>query len=300
MTSFFTFQDYRVNVKALPLPMKSIPKSSFLRYNSQQHQDYCSVLSYLPLLLGRHAAKIILVTANWEDLLLMVTNYQETSTSPPSGRRLALVVGVNGQPAPGRATLQYAVNDGQNMTQVLQQDYCGFELFRPPLLGDQATTSQVRDAVLDLAEHLQDDDLALFYFSGHAEAMLVEADLDDVYLVTHDFNTARVKRDKDAYLSLRWLRRILFEHDKASNILLILDCCYAGKFSDSAPDHYLDELQQRLRYYFAEPNSAESISSRCKPSSHSHRSQYRKRTEWTWATDRSYPNCIERQRWSSQ
>jgi uncharacterized caspase-like protein len=152
--------------------------------------------------------------------------------------------------------LQYAVNDGQNMAQVLQQDdCCGFELFRPPLLGDQATTSQVRDAVLDLAEHLQDDDLALFYFSGHAEAMLVEDDLDDVYLVTHDFNAARVKRDKDAYLSLRWLRRILFEHDKASNILLILDCCYAGKFSDSAPDHYLDDLQQRLRYYFAEPNS---------------------------------------------
>src|SRR5205807_4712406 len=47
----------------------------------------------------------------------------------------------------------------------------------------------------------------------------------------------------------------LFEHDKASNILLILDCCYAGKFSDSARDHYLDELQQRLRYYFTEPNS---------------------------------------------
>jgi uncharacterized caspase-like protein len=172
-----------------------------------------------------------------------------------SSKRLALVVGVNGQPVPSRATLKYAVNDGQDIVQVLQQDCCGFELFSPPLLGEQATTSQVREMVLDLADHLQEDDFVLFFFSGHAEAMLVEADLDDVYLVTYDFNAARVKRDRNAHLSLRWLRQMLFEHEKARSVLIILDCCYAGKFSDSAPNHYLDELQQRLQYYFAEPGA---------------------------------------------
>ncbi len=187
--------------------------------------------------------------------MLIVTERQESSTTPPSGRRLALAIGVNGQSVPERAALQYAVNDGQDMAQVLQQPYCGFELFHPPLLGEHATTSQVRDVVLDFADQLQEDDFGLFFFSGHAEAILGEADLDEVYLVTHDFNAARVKRDKNAYLSLRWLRQMLFEHEKAKSILLILDCCYAGKFHDSAPDLYLDELQQRLQYYFAEPGA---------------------------------------------
>jgi Caspase domain len=185
----------------------------------------------------------------------MSADPQETSTTSPSGRRLALIVGVNGQAVSGRAPLQYAVDDGRDMAQILQQACCRFELFRDPLLDEQATTSQVRDAVLDLANELQEDDFALFFFSGHAEAMVVDADLDDVYLVTYDFNTSRAKRDKNAYLSLRWLRRILFEHEQAGSILLVFDCCYAGKFSESASDHYLDELQQRLRYYFAEPGA---------------------------------------------
>jgi type II secretory pathway predicted ATPase ExeA len=46
---------------------------------------------------------------------------------------------------------------------------------------------------------------------------------------------------------------VLFEHEKARHILLILDCCYAGMFRESAPDRYLDELHQRLRFYFTEP-----------------------------------------------
>lgn len=180
---------------------------------------------------------------------------QESSSAMPLGRRLALVVGVNGQAAPGRAALQCAADDGREIAQVLQQAACGFTLFCPPLLNEHATNAAVKDAALDLAENLQEEDFALFFFSGHAEALATEADLDDVYLVTHDFNANRIKRDRNAYLSLRWLRQILFEHDKAKQILLILDCCYAGKFCDSAPDLYIEELQQRLRSYFAEPGA---------------------------------------------
>lgn len=106
------------------------------------------------------------------------------------------------------------------MAQVLQQESCGFALFCPPLLNEQATTSSVRDAVLDLADELQEEDFALFFFSGHVQALTTEADLDDVYLVTHDFNASRVKRGRNAYLSLRWLRQVLFEHETAKHVLL--------------------------------------------------------------------------------
>jgi hypothetical protein len=139
------------------------------------------------------------------------------------------------------------------MASVLQQECCGFELVRPPLLGEEATTEQVRTALLDLAESLQEGDFALFFFSGHAHLLPVDADQDEIYLVTQTFNPAHLKRDQNAHLSLRWLRQVLFEHEQASSILIVLDCCYAGKFADSAPDLYLDHLRQRLRYYFGEP-----------------------------------------------
>jgi len=173
-----------------------------------------------------------------------------------SPRRIALVVGVNGQPVPGRTALKYAVHDAQEMAKALQEDYCGFELFRPdPLLGEQATTAQVRYAVFDLIDKLQDGDFGLFFFSGHAEAIPIGADIDDVYLVTHDFNAAHIKHDKSAHLSLRWLRQVLYEHEKAGSILILLDCCYAGKFGGTAPDLYLEELEQRLNYYFDSPSA---------------------------------------------
>jgi uncharacterized caspase-like protein len=181
-----------------------------------------------------------------------------SSQQEQGGKRLAVVVGVNGQPAPGRAPLLYAVEDAEAMAQALQSEACGFELFASPLLGEQATTSAIKDTILDLVTSLEEQDTALFYFSGHAEAILIDADLDDVYLVSHDFKSERIRYDKDAQLSLRWLRRCLFEHERAKSILIVLDCCYAGRFRDSAPDLYLDELQHRLRYYFGEPGAESS------------------------------------------
>jgi hypothetical protein len=184
------------------------------------------------------------------------TEDQETTATPAPGRRLALVVGVNGQPVAGRDALDHAVDDALEMEQTLQEAYCGFTLFQRALLGEKATTTHVREAVLNLTEELHDDDFALFYFSGHAEAMLIEGGLDDVYLVTHNFNPKHLKRDPNAHLSLRWLRQVLFEHEAASQVLIILDCCYGGNFGRTAADLYLNDLKQRLKTYFDGPSEA--------------------------------------------
>src|SRR5690348_6025673 len=63
-------------------------------------------------------------------------------SEPLSGRRIALVVGVNGQPVPGRDSLKYAVEDAREMAEVLQ-DCCGFELYHSPLLGEDATSEKL-------------------------------------------------------------------------------------------------------------------------------------------------------------
>src|SRR5437868_630921 len=122
-------------------------------------------------------------------------------SEPSPGQRVALVVGVNGQPVPGRDALKFAVDDAREMADVLHRS-CGFELFRSPLLGEQATTENVREAVLDLADTLADHDQLLFYFSGHGEPRTMQGDVDDIYFVTHNFSSAHLRRDPRAHLSM--------------------------------------------------------------------------------------------------
>jgi hypothetical protein len=104
-----------------------------------------------------------------------------------------------------------------------------------------------------LARQLQAGDFGLVFFSGHAETLPRDADGDEVYLVTADFDPADLTVDPAAHLSFRWLRQVLFEHERAAQLLLILDCCYGGKFAESAPDPSREELERRLSSSFGEP-----------------------------------------------
>src|SRR5258706_15734624 len=85
-----------------------------------------------------------------------------------AGRRLAVVVGVDRTHSSLFAPLSYANRDAQEIADVLQQ-CCEVELLVPPLLGEQATSAAVKRAVLDLARDRSEDDLLLFYFSGHGQ-----------------------------------------------------------------------------------------------------------------------------------
>ncbi|GHO98539.1 hypothetical protein KSF_085870 [Reticulibacter mediterranei] len=49
------------------------------------------------------------------------------SQGEQGGKRLAVVVDVNGQPASGRVPLHYAVEDAKVMAQGLQREVCGLE-----------------------------------------------------------------------------------------------------------------------------------------------------------------------------
>ena len=167
------------------------------------------------------------------------------------GRRLALLVGVNGPSTPGRPRLLWAPADAHELAAVLQQETSGFQLVCPPLLQEQATSDNVREAVLRLAQELQPGDAGLFYFSGQIETLLPEADQPEYYLVTHDWETAAVQLSATSPLSLRWLRQVLLEHPRAAAVLLILDGCYSDVLSSSAPAPSFEMLRQRLASSFA-------------------------------------------------
>src|SRR5437764_9136666 len=92
----------------------------------------------------------------------------ETNTSqrPITGKRLALTIGVNETCSSLLPSLNHSITDAQLMAEVLEQQ-CGFELFMPPLLGEQASSEAIRKAIRKLARDRSDADFLLLYFSGH-------------------------------------------------------------------------------------------------------------------------------------
>ena len=183
-----------------------------------------------------------------------MSNEQLKAVALLSGqRRLALVIGVNSSASTTLVPLQYAERDATLMAEVLQTR-CDFELFKPTLLGNEASTDAVRNAVIKLSLQAEKDDLLLFYFSGHGQQMSIEAGMQSTYLVTANFDEQIVEVDNNAHLSLPWLRENLLLKTKAERVLIILDCCFAEDIR-TPPDRYLEELQQRIAYYFDMPGS---------------------------------------------
>jgi uncharacterized caspase-like protein len=155
------------------------------------------------------------------------------------------VIGVNEAPQSHLASLNYALNDAESMAQTLQDD-CGFTLLKPPLLGSEATSANVKKAVLSLAHQRDDNDFLLLYFSGHGQPMTVGGDQSDIYLVTSDFSKTETEADETLHCSMRWLQDKLYLPTQAGKVLLILDCCYAGNIGRTASDPYLEDLKMRI------------------------------------------------------
>ncbi len=181
-----------------------------------------------------------------------MSNEQSQSAFLPDARRIALVVGVNKAASSSRPSLKHAIDDAQKMAQVLQ-DSCGFELFAPPLIGENATSTNIKHTLLAMARQSSANDFLLLYFSGHGQPMTVSGDQPDIYLVTHDFNEQDVEDDEALGFSMRWLQNRLYIPTQAGKVLLILDCCYAGNIGMTASNPYLDDLKARIYKFFGQP-----------------------------------------------
>ena len=172
-----------------------------------------------------------------------------------AGKRLALVIGVNSTRSSILPALKHAVADAQEVADVLVQ-HCQFSLYAPPLLGEQATSSNIKRAVLELTRHRSADDFLLLYFSGHGQQAYDELrqEIRHTYLGSADFKEEEVEEDPNLHVSLHWLRERLFEKTNAGSVLVILDCCYAEDIRTGS-DHTFDELRRQLQHYFEMPGA---------------------------------------------
>lgn len=138
--------------------------------------------------------------------------------SEQQGRRIALIVGVNSAPRSEKASVKHALDDAKAMSEVLQQDYCGFELLTTPLIDEGASSAKVKEAVIRLIEDRKDDDLILFYFSGHGDQINANDGGQDVFLVTNDYSPEIAQKDPTLHVSLSWLRKYLYNQTEAGRV----------------------------------------------------------------------------------
>lgn len=173
-------------------------------------------------------------------------------------RRRALVVGVNqAQEAqdPILHTQLHAADDARAVADALRT-YGNFEIWgQEAMVNEQATARAVQEAIIELEEKSVQDDLLLFYFSGHGLLLRTSDEVTAetvarTYLATWDFSEPMARRD--LRLSLRWLRENLYYSSAAGKVVIILDSCYAGDLGREGEPFVL-QLRQALSDYFGEP-----------------------------------------------
>ena len=110
-----------------------------------------------------------------------------------------------------------------------------------PIFDKEATTDALVEAIDEFFMDRHPEDVLLFYFGGHGYALKKE-----VFLATTNFDPGLVQRGLPSGFRLSTLRDIHFRQTAAQNVMLILDSCYAGGFSQAYPTRSEESRLQGL------------------------------------------------------
>jgi tetratricopeptide (TPR) repeat protein len=158
----------------------------------------------------------------------------------------ALIIGVNHpQNDPLFAPLRSAERDANDLASALHD--CGFAV--QSLIGQQATTAAIREAIAELREQVDDKSDLFIAFCGHGAWIPVDGHPDGAtFLVSADYLTQRAKKTPKHYLSLDWWYEELLDWNEPRSVVLLLDCCFAGNVARAAARHAIDTaIVQRFR-----------------------------------------------------
>jgi tetratricopeptide (TPR) repeat protein len=158
----------------------------------------------------------------------------------------ALIIGVNRpQNDPTFAPLRSAERDANDLASALHD--CGFQV--QSLIGRQATTAAIREAIAELREQVDDKSDLFIAFCGHGAWIPVDGHPDGAtFLVSADYLTQRAKKTPKHYLSLDWWYEELLDWNEPRSVVLLLDCCFAGNVARAAARHAIDTaIVQRFR-----------------------------------------------------
>jgi|GEM_PF-5205537 len=159
----------------------------------------------------------------------------------------ALIIGVNRpQNDPTFAPLRSAEPDAHDLASALHD--CGFAV--QSLIGLQATTAAIREAVARLRRQADSESDLFIAFSGHGAWIPPVAGRPDgtTFLVSADYESEIATDDPNYYLSLDWWYTQLLAWDKPRSVVLVLDCCFAGNVAQAAERRSIgDAIEQHFR-----------------------------------------------------
>lgn len=141
--------------------------------------------------------------------------------------RKALVIGIDDYPS---AQLTGCINDATAVSQQLLKNGDGSPNFDVLTSNNIKTKAELKSLISELFS--SQVEVALFYFSGHGCRNEV-----DGYIVTPDYDIG------DEGISMTEILKIV-NNSKATNKIVILDCCYSGTFGNGALSDNLTEISE--------------------------------------------------------
>jgi hypothetical protein len=127
--------------------------------------------------------------------------------------RKALLVGINAYPT---APLKGCVSDAAAIATLMERNGDGSPNFDVKLKTDVPTKSELKGLIVDLFDG--NNDVALFYFSGHGFLNAIGG-----YIVTPDYKKYDEGVSMDEILTIA-------NKSGAKDKIIILDCCHSGAF----------------------------------------------------------------------
>lgn len=201
------------------------------------------ITEYLSLLLGYNQIQIS-VTSKSGEKFSKILSLNRVLTATPSTykpslatkvervaggpQKWAVVVGVSKYQNSGIPSLNYADKDAEALAEFLKRpEGGGYDAeHMKVLLNEQATLSNLKDALINFLGQAIDTDLVLIYFAGHGAPE--PARKQNIYLLTYD-------SDPNALGTTAFpmwdIQTVLGRYINAKRIIVFSDACHSGNIS---------------------------------------------------------------------
>ncbi len=149
------------------------------------------------------------------------------------GQRWGVIVGISDYKDPELPDLRYADKDAEAfydfLTKPLEEGGGGVSKANVRyLVNDQATTSNVREALTDFLKSAIEEDIVYIYFAGHGAP---DPDRPKVlYLLTHD---SKLSKLGGTAIKMQEVQDILRDYVAAKTVLVFADACHSRGVSGS-------------------------------------------------------------------
>jgi hypothetical protein len=154
-----------------------------------------------------------------------------------AGKAWAVLVGINNYQDAYIADLSVCVNDATAIQEVLKHHFQSAALLTDSTYDSLPTRANILAALATTALAAEEEDILLFYFSGHGIA-----DNGESYLIPCDARRSALKHTAIAMQDIREL----FSQSSARAKVIILDACHSGADIGKASSVMTPEFIQRV------------------------------------------------------